>query len=681
MRTTVQAILGVSALAAATPALAQTAAPTSVESIVVTAERTNRSLKDTASSVAVITAADGDRMAALQSTYDILDLIPNVVAPRTANMAPAIRGIDGGGPAIGANAFFAGTRPRVAFLVDGRALTFNEAIYLDGGIWDMQQTEVYRGPQSTLQGRNAVGGVIAVKTADPTFEMHGKARLLVGEDNLRQISGALGGPLIPDVLAFRIAADHREEEAFVKTRPFVQLGHPDAYRSDTVRGKLLFTPTPEFRTLTTLSYTNSFSPQTLSVKLPFTDYVATATNTPRFQTRALVAISDSTWKLSDDLALSAFLTATDFKVNRYVNPANGIAEINGREYTAEPRIRFGQASDRLSGFLAAFIFRSSQDEVIDLFGGGTFDDKTVTKAIFGETTWRAADRLDVTLGARYEEEKRDRVGSAGRPTAALYFPLDYHETFKAFLPRGTVKYRLDEAVTVGATVGKGYNSGGAGFAFNPPYPSFVYGKETVWNYEAFIRSSLMGGRLNLNGNVFYNDYKGLQLPYNVAVTAAGASTIISNAEKATTYGAEAELRFRATDWLDLTGGGGLLKTKINRYSDPSIEGRELPRSPAYSLSAGFIARPIENLDASMSFRWTDAYYSDVFNLARGKTKAHGELNAQLGYTIGHVRVFGQVVNLLDEQTPESITPATNPASDIANMSRPRRFMAGVSAAF
>lgn len=661
-------------LLAASPALAQADDAVSVDTLVVTAERANRSLKETASSVAVLTARDAEA-AGVQSTYDVLDLIPNVVAPRTANMAPAVRGIDGGGPAIGANAFLAGTRPRLAFQVDGRTLTFNESIYLDGGIWDMQQIEVYRGPQSTLQGRNSVGGVMAIKTADPTFEMHGKGRVLIGEDDLRQVSVALGGPIVDDLLAFRVAADYREEEAFVQTFPYAQLGSPGRYRSKVLRGKLLFTPSAEVRSLLTVSYTDAFAPQTLSVKQPYADYVATASMTPRFRTRALVGISETSWQAADNVAFSAYLTATDFRVNRYINPTSGIAQIDGREYTAEPRVRFGQASDTLSGFVAAFVFDSSQDETIDLFGGGVFADKTLTKAVFGEATWKATDRFDVTLGARYEQEERDRDGRAGG------FIIDFHETYKVFLPRATLKYRLTDETTIGLTAGKGYNGGGAGFAFNPPFPSFRFDKETVWNYEAFFRSNLMGGRLNLSGNAFYNDYDGLQLPFVVAVTPQGPSTVIRNAERATTYGAEVEARYKALDWLDVRASGGLLKTKIDRYSDLTLQGNELPRAPAFSASLGLFAQPTAKLDGSLSYRWTDAYFSDVFNSARGKTKGHGELNAQLGYAFGPVRLFGQVANLLDEKTPESLSPAVNPAGDIANMSRPRRFTVGLEASF
>src|SRR3546814_15446334 len=82
-------------------------------------------------------------------------------------------------------------------------LTYNEAIYLDGLLWDVQQMEVYRGPQSTLQGRNAIGGVVAIKTADPTFDWQGKVRGVIGGDKTRQISGAAGGPVVAGGLAYR----------------------------------------------------------------------------------------------------------------------------------------------------------------------------------------------------------------------------------------------------------------------------------------------------------------------------------------------------------------------------------------------------------------------------------------------------------------------------------------------
>jgi len=668
-------LLGTAALAPlwlAAPAAAQDRTDED-QSIVVTAERGDRTLRDTATSVVVV--PERELGPGALTTYDVLNTIPNLVATRSSNNAPAIRGIDGGGPAIGANAFFAGTRPRVNFLVDGRTLTFNEAIYLDGGIWDLQQIEVYRGPQSTLQGRNAVGGVIAVETANPTFAWEGRARALAGSDDLIQVSAAFGGPIIADTLAFRIAADFRREDAFVHTFPYPELAHPGRFRSLNLRGKLLFQPDNDFRSLLTVSYTDAFAPQTLTARQPYGDLVSATSFTPRFRTRATVGISDTRWRVGNGITLSTFATLTDFRVNRYVNTGNGIAQIDGTEYTAEPRIRFGDREDTLSGFVALYLFHSRQRESIDLFGGGAFRDRTNTKAAFGELTWRPTQPLTLTLGTRYESEARDRTGAAG------VFVTDFHKTFDAFLPRATLSYAASERVTVGATIGRGYNAGGAGFAFNPPFPSFTYGKETVWNYEGFVRASLLGGRLRLNGNIFFNDYRGLQLPFDVSQNPVAPATIIRNAERATTYGAEIEARLRAASWLDLYGSAGLLKTKVNRYDDPSIQGNDLPRAPAFSATAGFSLRPWQGLDLGANLHYTDAYYSDVFNNARGRTDAYALVNAQIGYRFGPARVFVAATNLFDTVEPILIMPGATPAADIANVTHTRTVSGGIEFSF
>jgi len=667
-----------SALLFASSAAAQAPAnPTALENIVVTAERTNRTLADSASSIAVMTGRDVDRAPGVQTTYDVLGEIPNLVATRSSNNAPAVRGIDGGGPAIGANAFFAGTRPRLNFQVDGRTLTFNEAVYLDGGIWDLQQAEVYRGPQSTLQGRNSIGGVVALKTADPTFTWSGKARALIGGYDTRQLSAAVGGPLVADNLAFRLSADYREEQAPVDIPSYKELADPGQFEALTLRGKLLLTPASasSLRSLLTVSYTTAFAPQTLSVRRPFHDYVYGPFVAPRFRTNAFAAISDTSWQVAERFGLSSFMTATNFDVHRSANAGNGIAQINGTEYTFEPRARFGASGDALTGFVAAYLFRSKQNESIDLFNGGTFLDRTLTQALFGEATYKVAPIVDVTLGARYEEEHRYRVGGAGA------FVIDYDQTFKAFLPRGTVTVRPRQGLAFGATIGKGYNAGGAGFAFNPPFPSYVYDKEEVWNYEAFLRSTLMDGALDLNGNVFFNDYSALQLPFDVAQNPSAPALVIRNAEKATTYGAELQARYRVSAALDLNGAVGLLGSKVDRYNDPLVEGRKLPRAPAFTMTVGAVAHPVKAMDASLSVRYTDAYYSDAFNQARGRTKAYAIANAQVGYSIRQVRVFAAVTNLFDEQTPVFINPVANAASDTAIMTQPRRLTAGVELAF
>src|SRR3546814_16482945 len=110
--------IGFIVLAAPMAAHAAEAEPSNGD-IVVTAERTNRTLRETASSVVVTTQDDIDRLSGAYSTDDILSRIPNLVSTRPSNGAPAVRGLDGTGPASGAQPFFAGPRTRLNFHLDG----------------------------------------------------------------------------------------------------------------------------------------------------------------------------------------------------------------------------------------------------------------------------------------------------------------------------------------------------------------------------------------------------------------------------------------------------------------------------------------------------------------------------------------------------------------------------------
>src|SRR5690606_32787078 len=138
--------------------------------------------------------------------------------------------------------------------------------------------------------RNAIGGVIAIQTADPTFDWQGRGRALIGADDLYQISGAAGGPIVRDALAFRVSADYRREDAFINIPAYEQLSHPERYRSLALRGKLLLEPVgaPEFRSLLTVSYTDAYAPQALGVRQPYKDLDYSNPFMPRFQTRVTV---------------------------------------------------------------------------------------------------------------------------------------------------------------------------------------------------------------------------------------------------------------------------------------------------------------------------------------------------------------------------------------------------------
>ncbi|MGJ8675480.1 MAG: TonB-dependent receptor plug domain-containing protein, partial [Pseudoalteromonas sp.] len=138
--------------------------------IEVTGELLSRSLLQSGNSVVVFDSKELESRPELRTVRDVLSEIPNITMVTGTGKAPTVRGIDGTGAAENANAFFAGSRARLNWQIDGRSATYNEIVFGDLGIWDLEQIEVLRGPQSTLAGRNAIAGTIRVETQDPTFE-------------------------------------------------------------------------------------------------------------------------------------------------------------------------------------------------------------------------------------------------------------------------------------------------------------------------------------------------------------------------------------------------------------------------------------------------------------------------------------------------------------------------------
>jgi len=654
---------------------------TTLAPVTVAGEKVQRSLRDTASSVAVFGPADLDRKRpGVASTNDVMARIPNVISTESNNLAPAIRGLDGTGPAQGVDAFTGGIRPRVTYNVDGRPLSFNEAIFGDLSLWDVERVEVFRGPQSTLQGRNSIAGAVVVKTRDPSLtETEIGGRLIFGNQNQQQYSAVASAPLIKDELAFRLAVDYKAYDSFAHFQGFGGVKDPGDYRSLTVRGKVLIQPEalPGFSTLITVTHQDYRGPQTDIVRPPYRDHVAQTPDMPVFEPTATSGVMETTWKISDTLTFQNTFSLADVKVKRLVQDLiDGPAYVHTREILAEPRLQFTGLEGRLKGFVGLYFFRANQDDWLDFITFNRWDDRTTTMAAYGEATLRVFGNLDLTLGGRLEREHRRRVGGV-----APVFDVDFKQTYTEFLPKVGIAWHATNELTVGATVSRGYNGGGAGVSFSAPFPTYTYKPEYVWNYEAYTRAELFDKRLQLTGNVFYARYKDMQLPF--AVNAL--STVIRNAKSVETYGAELGARWLALPGLELFGEIGLLRTKILKYPGSGITGEALPRSPKFTATAGASYKHSSGFDISVDGRYSSSYYSSAnanpaaLSNGRGRIDPYVVVNAQAGFTYGNARVFAFVNNLFDSGKPVAIWPF-GPEQQ-ANILRPRWFGVGVQATF
>lgn len=205
------------------------AGATELDQIVVRGEKTDRSLQDTAASVAVTTSLRIEQETLL-SLFDVLSRTANVTQ-MYGDRGFTIRGIanEAGAP-----------NPLATIYVDGAALPSQVSDAGPTDLWDIAQVEVLRGPQSTIQGENALAGAIVLRTEDPSPDWSGRARLLWSDPGDRRIAFAGGGPLASEELAFRIAAEDRDFDGFVDnpTRGVAE----DARESTMARAKLLWTP-------------------------------------------------------------------------------------------------------------------------------------------------------------------------------------------------------------------------------------------------------------------------------------------------------------------------------------------------------------------------------------------------------------------------------------------------------
>lgn len=644
-----------------------------LDAITVAGERVERSLMDTASSVAVFDAKTIENRPDLGGTNTLTESVANMVTVEPGNYAPTIRGVDGTGPAAGANAFFAGVRPRLTLQIDGRPASSNELIFGDASLWDVEQVEVFRGAQSTVQGRNSIAGAIVVKTKDPTYVGEGSARVIVGNHDTRQVSAMISGPIVENQVAIRLAADRWTSQSELPFLGYTGEDDPGSYESTNLRAKLLIEPKKidGLRVLFTLNHTDFKGPQGEYVYAPFENGVPQNAYVATFNPRSTAGILEASWEIDENLTLENVFSLTDIQAIRHSTPGTGNLTINGREGVLEPRVRFSAFDHRLKGFGGYYGLRAHQHEHIDLFGGNDFADKTATDALFGEATLSLTDDVDLTAGARYEREDRRRFGGSGN------YVIEFDETYNTFLPKLGLAWRPDDQWTLGAVVSRGYNGGGAGLTWAAPFVNYSYEPEYVWNYEAYARAELMGGRLRMTGNVFYADYEDLQLPYQLAAN----STIISNAKRAAVYGTEIGARWLATPELELFGDIGLLKTEILDYPGSSYEGNELPHAPALTASFGANYRPFEGVEIGIDARYSDAYYSEVTNSARGKTDPYWVANAHAGYDFGTAKVFAYARNLFDTETPLDIGLGRTVSTDYATMLRPLTVGMGVQMNF
>jgi len=624
-------------------------ATSKLDTIKVTGEKIDRSLQETTTAVTVLDESDVDS-GELDTANEVVEKVPNMIT--NPNGTPNIRGALGTGPAAGVYSFTTGARPRVSTTVDGLAESWSGQEYQDTGMWDVEQLEVMRGPQSTTQGRNSIGGAIVLQTKDPTFYWEGAVRAgYEGSENKQQLAAMVSGPLIENELAFRLAANGSMGTGYINyTIPEGDQWPWDPAESEfsNVRGKLLWAPSsiPELTAKLTITRRDQEGEYLNVVNGDhFFDYDFHASfndepNNTRYQNTDTTTVStDVAYEFSDEISLEVLLGTSEYNASFEQYPALFELQLEEESTTFETKLIFTPEDDNNSGVIGIYAYERKQNldtSTKEFFG----DDDVNTLALYGEGRFAMTGTVDLILGGRIEreEQERDVAGWPGLPWGGQVV-TDIGETL--YLPKIGLDYQWAPNNNLGFTVRKGYTPGAGALDWDNG-DFYEYDKEEVVTYEISSRNVLANNTVSIVTNVFYNTLDDLQTLLNNRFV---------NLPEGKSYGLEMEINAEVARGLNLFGSIGTLQTEITEPDElnPEIKGNEFGYSPDYNLGIGFEQHLDMGIFFGMDANYVSEYYSNADNIEDETAGDYTIVNMHVGYEAASYTVRAYVRNLLDEE--------------------------------
>jgi len=702
-----------------------------IEEIVVTATRRAENLQDVPIAISAFTsnelAASG-----ITTIGDLQAQTPGLsVANQAATMTVFIRGVGSPDPT-------AGQEGAIATYVDGVYIASPMGAMFEFN--NIDRVEVLKGPQGTLFGRNATGGLIHIITRDPSAEPTMQGSVSYG--NYDTVEGKLYGSMgLTDNVAADLALLYRNQnEGYGRN---IDTGRETGFAGDKfgARTKVLATPGDDTTITFSADYfrlkngdvgvARNIHPGTSLFVNGATysgDYYdITGDNHPLFETE--------TWGAALTIAheFGAFevKSITAYRelegIQRFDNDSTALPVFNvsidqqvGETFTQEVQLLSAPDSP-FKWILGAFYLKDESGfggtNGIGIFGGAFAGDgiggvqiknliETESYALFGESTFSLTESTDLTLGLRWTNDERTISGKTefialgdsipgGTVIDALPSPTSsFDEESPSW--RVVLEHSFSDETMGYFSYNRGFKSGNftTTDAAAAPFLS-----EEIDAYEIGMKTQLLDGRLQFNAAVFYYDYTNLQQP-----NFEGGFLITSNAGGAEIRGLDIEGQFLATEQLRFRFGASLLDSEYtdfpaapctrplpigggnlggNEQFSCDVSGNEVVRSPdmTYNLAA-YYSVPLKS--GSLNFNLAYSYNGE-FSWTVDKQleeDAYHILNGQVGWRSADeqfgVLLFGK--NLLDEEY-SAWTASLAPWGDTYAPSVPRTYGVEFSFAF
>lgn len=607
-----------------------------LKTVTVTAQHREQTLQEVP---VAVSAVQGTRITAdgVRAMGDITTFIPNASAKNPdGDGRPRwyIRGL-GTGDTGAATVFPVGIYADDVYL--------NAPIAGGGPLFDLERIEILRGPQGTLYGKNTTAGAVNVISKKPTFDTDGYGTLGVGSKNERILSGALGGALVDERLAARVALYSEERDGFQKN-----LDDDHSYgdvNKKAVRVQFLAQLNPDLQALLKI-HSREHKGDGSNGSLPVGRYYNVGYQRPHGRDNDLNVDEDAklnhdgtsltlNWNLGD-YTLTA-ISAYDHLRGQSVSDAdytpyevNGAADNDNQytQYSQELRLASPQ-QETLRWLVGAHYFHEDLDSSSvrtitpgptpngsgsNQTGGATvfrdlnYDHQTDSYALFGNLTYDFTDNFTVTGGLRWTQEKKDidlnltqlTRASANGPLIPLSAAgsngsREDNKTWEAWTYDLTPEYRINDNVRVFLRYAHGFRSGGFNTGLSTSLAQLTsVDPEQLDAYEIGVKSEWFNNRLSANANIFYYDYSDIQVNL-LTVNNGVLTTALTNGAKGKVKGAELELEGQPTDYLHLRAAVSFLDTEYTDFKNTNpntgavtgdYSGNRFVRSPRHVVALG-----------------------------------------------------------------------------------------------
>lgn len=566
--------------------------------VVIKASKDNSKLKELPASVSIVTSQDIE-LNEINALVGFDGLIPNLFMPDYGSKLTSPIYIRGVGSRINS--------PAVGLYVDN--VPFFEKASHNIDLFDIQSIEVLKGPQGSLYGKNARGGIINISTLSP-MEYQG-LRASVAAGTYGYMQGTLGYyGKAGEKFAYSLSGNYQQRDGFF-TNNF-DGSMVDESNSYSLRNRLVFKATDYFTVENIAFYENS-----VENGYPYAVYHsdkdsmeninydhASSYERELFSNALVLDYEKGHYKMTSTTSYQYLADVQD--VDQDFTPVylvNVLQDQKLNQISQELVSRtIGDASvNWLLGFSGFY-------QHFDKFVGGDYSatatsmfrlppgyqsykyyiNQIAGAAMFGQIKLDDVilENLTATLGMRvdYETEQLDyefnyEVNGALRNSVDTIYPAI---NSLVFLPKLALAYDLG-GTNIYATVARGYKSGGYNSTFERP-EDLSFKPEFSMNYELGTKATLLNRQLYLDAALFYIDMKDQQIYQTVE---SGRGSKITNAGESVSKGGELTLKAIPICGFEMALNYGYTHATFTNYrkNDTEIfDGNFIPYAPRHTVS-------------------------------------------------------------------------------------------------